>query len=53
VDAALKQIPPEWVAEDADALQAMLEKLMSRRRRVPDLIGDSRHGRVNPFPQWK
>jgi hypothetical protein len=53
VDAALKQIPPEWVAEDADALQSMLEKLMSRRRRVPDLIGDSRHGRVNPFPQWK
>jgi hypothetical protein len=53
VDAALKQIPPEWVAEDADALQAMLEKLMSRRRRVPDLIGDSRNGRVNPFPQWK
>ena len=53
VDAALKQIPPEWVAEDAGALQAMLEKLMSRRRRVPDLIGDSRHGRVNPFPQWK
>jgi hypothetical protein len=53
VDAALKQIPPEWVAEDADALQAMLEKLMLRRRRVPDLIGDSRHGRVNPFPEWK
>jgi hypothetical protein len=53
VDSALKQIPPEWMAEDADALQAMLEKLMSRRRRVPDLIGDSRRGRMNPFPQWK
>jgi hypothetical protein len=53
VDTAQKQIPPEWVAEDADALQAMLEKLMSRRRRVPDLIRDSRRGRVNPFPEWK
>jgi hypothetical protein len=53
VDAALKQIPPEWLAEDAAALQAMLEKLMSRRRRVPDLIRDSRRGRVNPFPGWK
>jgi hypothetical protein len=42
----------KWMS-NADALQAMLEKLMSRRRRVPDLIGDSRHGRVNPFPQWK
>jgi len=53
VDAAQKQIPPEWLAEDAAALQTMLEKLMSRRRRVPDLIRDSCHGRVNPFPEWK
>ena len=53
VDAAQKQIPPEWLADDATELQAMLEKLMSRRRRVPDLIRDSRHGRVNPFPEWK
>jgi hypothetical protein len=53
VDAAQKQIPPEWVAEDAAALQSILEKLMSRRRRVPDLIRDSRGGRVNPFPDWK
>ena len=53
VDAAQKQIPPEWLAEDAAALEALLEKLMSRRRRVPDLIRDSRHGRVNPFPDWK
>jgi hypothetical protein len=53
VDAAQKQIPPEWLAEDGAALQAMLEQLMSRRRRVPDLINDSRRGRVNPFPEWK
>jgi hypothetical protein len=53
IDTAQKQIPPEWLAEDASALQAMLEKLMSRRRRVPDLISDSRRGRVNPFPDWR
>jgi hypothetical protein len=53
VDGAMKQIPPEWLAEDGDALQTMLEKLMSRRRRVPDLIRDSRQGRVNPFPEWR
>ncbi len=53
VDMAQKQIPPEWVAEDAAALQSILEKLMSRRRRVPDLIRDLRGGRVNPFPEWK
>jgi len=53
VDRALKQIPPQWVAEDGEPLQALLEKLMSRRSRVPDLIRDSQRGRVNPFPQWK
>jgi hypothetical protein len=53
VDTALKQIPPDWVAEDSAALQAILEKLMARRRRVPDLIRDSRSGRINPFPEWK
>jgi hypothetical protein len=53
IDTAQKQIPPEWLAEDAAELQAILEKLMSRRRRVPDLIRDSRRGRVNPFPEWK
>jgi hypothetical protein len=53
VDEAQKQIPPDWLAEDADALEAMLAKLMSRRKRVPDLIRESRRGRVNPFPEWK
>jgi hypothetical protein len=53
VDAAQKQIPPDWMAEDAAALDAMLAKLMSRRKRVPDLIRESRRGRVNPFPDWK
>ncbi|HEX5227316.1 MAG TPA: HipA family kinase [Bryobacteraceae bacterium] len=53
VDAAQKQIPPAWMGEDASALQALLERLMSRRQRIPDLIRDSRRGRVNPFPDWK
>lgn len=53
VDSAQRQIPPEWLAEDATALRAMLLKLMSRRHRVPDLICDTRHGRADPFPKWK
>jgi hypothetical protein len=53
VDAAQKQIPPAWMADDAAALEAMLERLMARRRRVPDLIRESTRGRVNPFPEWK
>jgi hypothetical protein len=42
VHEAQKQIPPEWLTGDADVLRAILAKLMSRRRRVPDLICDSR-----------
>jgi hypothetical protein len=53
VDEAQKQIPPEWLAGDESALEALLMKLLSRRGRVPDLIRDSRHGRINPFPEWK
>jgi hypothetical protein len=53
VDLAQKQIRPDWLAEDSGALEAMLAKLMSRRKRVPDLIRESRAGRVNPFPEWK
>lgn len=53
VDQALKQVPPEWLEGDESPLEAMLEKLMSRRRRVPDLIRDCQRGRINPFPNWK
>ncbi len=53
VDQAQKQLPPEWLDGDETALEALLEKLMARRKRVPDLIQDSRRGRINPFPLWK
>lgn len=53
VDSALKQIPPQWLDGDEDALETLLAKLMVRRRRVPDLIEESRRGRINAFPQWR
>jgi hypothetical protein len=53
IEGITKQIPPEWLAEDSTELQTMLEKLMRRRKHVPDLINDSRRGRVNPFPGWR
>jgi len=53
VDQAQKQIPPEWLDGDEPALETLLLKLMSRRKRVPDLIRDSQRGRINPFPAWK
>jgi hypothetical protein len=53
VDRAQKQIPPEWLEGDEPAFNVLLNRLMARRKRVPDLIEDSRRGRVNPFPEWK
>ena len=35
------------------ALEALLEKLLSRRRKVPELIEASRHARSDTFPNWK
>jgi hypothetical protein len=46
------EIPPEWIVGDEAALDALLERLMLRCKRVPDLIADSVNGRVSPFPCW-
>ena len=51
-DQACKQMPPEWLQGDAAAFEKLLEKLLRRRKRVPDLIGDCRKGKANPFPRW-
>ena len=53
VDEACRQVPPEWLDGDEEALERLLTRLLNRRKRVPDLIRDSSHGRVDPFPNWK
>jgi hypothetical protein len=52
LDTARAQIPPEWLEGDEALLDGLLTKLVSRCKRVPDLIADSVRARVNPFPQW-
>ncbi len=53
VDQAAKQVPLEWLAGEQDAFEGMLEKLMRRRKRVPDLIRDARRAKVSPFMNWR
>ncbi|MCU1273458.1 MAG: hypothetical protein JWO48_889, partial [Bryobacterales bacterium] len=53
VDQAYKQVPPEWIPGEQDELEAMLEHLMRRRKRVADLICDARRAKQSPFPNWK
>jgi hypothetical protein len=52
IDDALRQLPPEWVGDDADTLNHLLERLMERRRRVPELLRDCARGGANSFPNW-
>ena len=53
IDDARKQIPAEWLDGDESALEALLTKLFSRRKRVAKLLADCRYGRGNPFRSWE
>jgi hypothetical protein len=53
VDRSVKQIPEDWFQGDREALEKLLEQLLRRRSRVPELIEDCRRARTNPFPEWQ
>jgi hypothetical protein len=53
IDRALRQLPPQWIAGEEDQLEQLLDRLMRRRRRVPDLIAGARSGKSNPFANWR
>lgn len=53
VDQAVKSIPPAWLEGDEAELERLLERLMRRRARVPDLIEQCCSGPSNPFPDWR
>jgi hypothetical protein len=53
LDDALRRLPTEWLDGDAAALYGVLEKLMARRRCVPDLIMRLFTSGLSPFPKWR
>ncbi len=53
VDAAWKEIPRNWLDRDESELEAVLETLLKRRRRVAPLIEALRRERSNAFPNWR
>jgi len=53
MDEAYKRVPLEWLQGEEDALEGVLEQLLERRRRVPDLISDCRRARPSLFPNWR
>lgn len=53
VDEAYRGVPLQWLDGEEDALEQLLEKLLRRGRRAPDLIEDCRRARPALFPNWK
>ena len=52
MDEAYKRVPREWLEGEEEDLEAVLEQLVHRRRRVPDLISDCRRAKPSLFPNW-
>jgi len=53
VDQAWKRIPRAWIAGGEDAeWERLLNRLMARRARIPDLIRETAEARSFPFPDW-
>jgi hypothetical protein len=53
VDSAWKEIPSSWMEGDETELEKMLEELLKRRSRIPQLILDSKAKRATAFSNWR
>ncbi len=51
-DQVLTEIPPEWYGFEQGPLLGLLEKLMRRRKLVPELILAAKNSSRQPFPNW-
>jgi hypothetical protein len=49
---AIRQLPPEWIEDDFHALEKLMDSLMRRKKRVPDLIRQCHTAPDNPFTRW-
>jgi len=53
MDEAYRRVPLEWIESDEQALENVLEQLLERRRRVPDLLVECRRAKPQWFPNWR
>jgi len=52
LDEMASRVPAEWYDGDVDALDALLDRLVRRVSRLPDLIQEARHSYRRPFRNW-
>jgi hypothetical protein len=50
--AIAEEIPPAWYGGNTAELEALLEQMMGRKRRVRELIANFRDSGREPFPKW-
>jgi hypothetical protein len=50
--AAAGEVPPEWYGGDLSEMEALVEKLLARQRRIRELIEDFGRSDRRPFPKW-
>ncbi len=53
LDEVSREAPPAWYEDDFDALYRLLEQLVRRRNRVPELLLEAKKSSRQPFPNWK
>jgi hypothetical protein len=53
IDSAWKEIPRDWLNEDESELEGLLELLVKRRGRVPELIEELHRHKPSAFPNWR
>jgi HipA-like kinase len=51
-DEIIGEIPPEWYADDLDALLRLAGQLVRRRTQVPELVLAAKQTTRQPFPNW-
>ncbi len=51
-DRALRQLPPEWLENDDEAVERLVEKLCRRQKRLPEILMACRDAPGSPFPKW-
>ncbi len=52
IDAAWKTIPRDWLGADQSELEGLLESLIKRRTRIPQLIEELQRHKPTTFPNW-
>jgi hypothetical protein len=52
LDRLIREVPPEWYADDLDSVIGLGEQLLRRRKLVPDLISAAKNTTRRLFPNW-